>query len=104
MSADEIHVGDKGTQFVVTLYDGTTVVDISTSSARTLEFKMPTGTVFTVTATLSGSGTSGAMSYTIPTTTTLATDGRWKLQAVVEFATSKFRSDIYEFRVYPNLS
>ena len=104
MSADEIRVGDKGTQFQVTLYDGTSVVDISASTARVFEFKMPTGTVSTVTASLSGSGTSGVITYTVDTTTTFAVDGKWKLQARVTFATSSFRSDIYEFRVHPNLS
>ena len=104
MSADEIRVGDKGTQFQVTLYDGTSVVDISASTSRTFEFKMPTQTVFTVTASLSGSGTSGALTYTVDTTTVLAIDGKWKMQAVINFASSRFRSDIYEFRVHPNLT
>lgn len=104
MSANEIHVGDKGTVFNVTLYDGTSVVDISTATAKTLEFKMPTNTVFTVAAAFVGSGTAGGISYTVDTTTVLAIDGKWKMQAVITFANSKFRSDIYEFRVFSNLS
>jgi hypothetical protein len=104
MSADEIRVGDKGTQFNVTLYDGTSVVDLSASTARTFEFRMATGTVFTVTASLVGSGTSGGLTYTVDTTTVLAVEGKWKLQARVLFAASQFRSDISEFRVFSNLS
>lgn len=104
MSADEIHVGDKGTQFNVTLYDGTSVVDISLATAKTFEFQRPDGTTTTLTASFTGSGTAGGLTYTIDTTTTLDTDGKWKLQAVVTFASSKFHSDITEFRVHPNLS
>lgn len=104
MSADEIHVGDKGIQFNITLYDGTSVVDLSGSTARTFEFKSPTGTVSTVTASLLNSGTTGGLTYIIPTTTVLSIDGQWKMQAVVSFASSIFHSDIKPFNVYPNLS
>lgn len=104
MSADEIHVGDKGTRFSVTLYDGTTAVDISDSTARTLEFRRPDGTIFTASATMSGTGSGGSMYYDLPTTTTLDQDGTWKVQAVVDYPTSRFHSDIYAFIVYPNLT
>lgn len=104
MSADEIHVGDKGTQFTVTLYDGTSVVDLSAATNISLEFKLPTGTVATSTGTITGSGTAGMFSFTVDTSTTWAVDGKWRMQAVVSFSSSKFRSDIYEFRVFPNLS
>lgn len=104
MSADEIHVGDKGTQFTVTLYDGTSVVDLSASTGLTVEFKKPDGTIVTGTTSITGSGTAGTFTFTADTTTTWAADGKWRMQVVASFSTSKFRSDIYEFRVFPNLS
>jgi hypothetical protein len=104
MSQDEIHIGDKGTQFNITLYDGTSVVDISTSTGRTFEFLSPTGTVTTVTASFVGSGTAGGLTYTTESTTAFPVDGQWKMQAVVTFANSLFHSDILTFNVYPNLS
>lgn len=104
MSADEIHVGDKGTQFTVTLYDGTSIVDLSAATNISLEFKLPAGTIVTGTASIIGSGTAGQFMFTADTSTTWSADGKWRMQAVVSFSASKFRSDIYEFRVFPNLS
>jgi hypothetical protein len=104
MSADEIHVGDKGTRFAITVYDGTTAVDISASTARTLEFRKPDGTIFTATAALTTGGTDGGMYYDVPTTTTLDQSGRWKMQGVVSFSGSVFHTDVYPFLVEPNLT
>lgn len=108
MAADEIHVGDIGTVFTITIYDGTTAVDISsasfTSTARQLLFRKPDGTISTQTAALTSGGTNGSLSFTAPSTL-FDSDGTWKVQAVLMLGTSTatYHSDIYIFRVYPNL-
>lgn len=103
MSQNEIHLLDSGTVFTMTLYDGSSVFDISGATGVAVVFQSPVGTSSTVSAHIVGSGTSGAINYTT-TSTTFPVDGTWKVQAVVTFATSKFYSDINSFRVYPNLT
>lgn len=103
MSQNEIHVEDKGTTFTVTLYDGSSVVDISAVESIYFKFKKPDSTIHTATATLTTSGTDGVSEFTVNTTTILDQDGTWMLQAVFNFSTTSYSSDIYEFRVYPNL-
>jgi hypothetical protein len=103
MSQDEIHVGDKGTAFNVTLYDGTTAVDISLATSKVFVFEKPSGTKMSVTATVSGTGSLGTMTWSVPTTTTIDEDGEWRLQAKVGFSDSSYHTDITRFTVYPNL-
>ena len=101
MSANEIHVGDVGTIFEVTVMDGTAVVDISTATTKQLIFKKPDGTLLTKDASFKTTGVDGILRYT-----TIAADldqaGGWKLQAYIEMPTGKWHSDITEIIVYGN--
>lgn len=103
----EIHLGDIGTIFRVTLYDkacdGTSaVLDISGATTLEMIFKAPSGAKTTQTATLTGDGTDGQLEYV-----TVADDldevGEWKIQVYVVFPSGSWRSDIGKFTVYANL-
>lgn len=104
MSQNEIHIGDKGTVLRATIKDSGTAIDISSASSLYFIFKKPGGTAFTVTASYVNAGTDGSIQYTIPTTTTLDEAGKWQLQAKIEFSSTQFHSDIYEFTVFKNLA
>ncbi len=102
--ADEIHVGDIGTVFTVTLTENSVAVDISSATVKQLIFKAPEpdGTVSTKTALFTTDGHDGKLSYT-----TIANDlnrsGVWKVQAYVEVTSGKWHSSYTTFTVYPNL-
>lgn len=106
MAADEIHKGDTGTEITATIYDGTTVVDLSginTSTGRLFYLQDSNGNVSTLTASIVGSGTSGGLIFT-SASGTFATSGTYKLQAVITFSGKTFSSDVYTFKVHPNLA
>lgn len=106
MSVNEIHVGDC-TVFKPTIYDGSSVVDISsaTTTSLLLFFKKPGGSVTTQTASFVTTGSDGALKFTA-SASLLDSDGLWQLQAKVTLGTttSVFYSDVYKFQVYPNLA
>jgi len=101
MSA-EIHKGDVGTVFQVTLLDGTTVVDISGATTKQILFQKPNGTTMTKNATFVTDGTDGKLKYTT-VANDLDTIGLWKIQARVVLPTGSWHSDTGTFRVYKNL-
>ena len=103
MSANEIHKGDIGTQFTVTVQDGTTAVDISSASSKQLIFKKPGGTILTKTTSFVSDGTDGKMQYTT-VDGDLSDDGVWKMQGKVIIGGNTFSTDITSFKVYRNLS
>jgi hypothetical protein len=102
MSANEIHLGDIGTIFDVTVMDGTTAVNISTATVKQFILKKPDGSSVTKTASFKVLGADGVLTYT-----TLANDldqaGTWSLQVYIEMPTGKWHSDTYSFVVYLNL-
>ena len=101
MAANEIHKGDIGTKFTVTVYDGTSTVNDS-GGTKTILFKKPGGTTLTKTAS-DEDAANGAISYT-----TVSGDldeiGTWRIQAkVVTSGGSTFNTDISTFKVYDNI-
>ena len=84
--AEEVHVGDIGTIFRATMYDGSTVLDISGASTLQLIFAKPDGTTLTKTAVLTNDGTDGIMEY-ITVDGDLDTKGDWKIQGYVALYT-----------------
>ena len=65
MAANEIHVNDVGTQFLVTVTDGSSAVDISSATTKELIIKKPSGTKLTKATAFSTDGTDGKMKYNI---------------------------------------
>ena len=65
MAANEIHMNDVGTKFLVTVTDGTTAVDISSATTKQLIFQKPSGTKLTKATAFTSDGTDGKMQYSI---------------------------------------
>ena len=63
--AAEIHVGDVGTRFLVTINDGSNTVNLTDATLRQLNFRKPDDTVVYRTASVAGDGSesSGVMFY-----------------------------------------
>ena len=103
MAANEIHVDDLGTKFIVTVKDGDSVIDVSGATTKNIIFKKPSGTKVTAAASFEVDGSNGVISY-IATGTDLDEAGTYKIQAhVVLSAGNEFHSDISTFKVYRNL-
>jgi hypothetical protein len=102
MSADEIHVGDVGTQFLITMHDGETVIDVSSAATKELRFKKPNGSVIVKNASFVLTGADGRIQYfTLPGDLDL--DGYWKVQAHVVMPTGEWYSNSETFEVFANL-
>jgi hypothetical protein len=102
-SVYEIHVGDIGTAFEITLMDCDVVVDISTASTKSIVFKKPNKAVVSQTAAFKTDGTDGILQY-LSQANDLDQKGTWSIQAIVEFPSGdKWSSDIAKFKVYENL-
>lgn len=102
MAQPEIHVGDIGTTFEVTLKQSAAVVDLSSATVKQIYFMKPDGSTLTKTASFTTDGTDGKIYYNT-TTGDLDTAGDWQLQAVVTFGASVWHSSIAAFAVFPNL-
>ena len=98
----EVHTGDVGTKFKLTIYDGSTIVDVSSSTSKYIKFEKPGGTDITKAASFDTDGTDGIIYYTSESGV-LDTVGVWKMQAIIGFTANEFRSNVETFRVYPNI-
>ena len=100
--ASEIHVDDVGTQFLLTIMDGSAAVDISSASTKQIIIKKPSGTKMTKSATFSSDGSDGKIYYS-----SIADDldetGSYKLQGKVIISDGTFYTDITTFKVHRNL-
>lgn len=111
---NEIHVGDIGTEFIVTLTEcdstGATVpVDVSSATSKQFKIFNPDQTVLTVNASFTsigsggtGDGTDGKLSY-FTVSGDLDQAGKYKIQAIVAFSSGTWSSTIQSFRVKENL-
>ena len=102
MAANEIHMNDVGTKFLVTVTDGTSAVDISSATTKQLIFQKPSGTKLTKATAFTSDGTDGKMQYSI------ASDDfdearSYKLQGKVVISDGTFYTDIHTFKVHRNL-
>ena len=105
MAANEIHMNDVGTKFLVTVTDGTTAVDISSAtsgSSKIIIFKKPSGTKEEKNASFNTDGTDGIMNYTIQTDD-LDEIGTYQIQGKVVISDGTFFTDIKKFKVHRNL-
>ena len=103
MSA-EIHVGDIGTQFIITLKDqDNAVMDISAVITKQIILKKPSGISVIKTATFVTDGTDGKIYYRA-ITDDLNESGDWEIQAkVITDDPYTWNSSIGEFLVEDNL-
>lgn len=100
---EEIHVGDIGTVFEVTVQESGTALNISTATVKQILLEPPSGTMLTKTAAFVTDGTDGKISYTT-ILGDLSEAGQWLLQVYLEMPTGKWHSDTQRFQVYGNLS
>lgn len=101
-TSTDMHVGDIGTVIEVTLYDGGSVVDISSATVKQFMLEKPDGTTVTKSASFTTDGTDGKLRYTT-IANDLDTAGDWQLQVYVEMTAGKWNSDVGAFTVLPNL-
>lgn len=110
----EIHVGDIGTRFTVTmketLKDGTVaVVPIGGASRLDMIFQAPRGQFFLRQGTLLTDGDDGKMFYDIAFASELDEAAilpghpLWKLQGHVDIGGGSWRSSVPDFEVHPNI-
>lgn len=103
MPADEIHIGDIGVQFLATIKDGSSVVNISTATTKQLNFRKPSGSILNKTASFYTNGTDGQIYYT-SISGDLDECGTWSLQGYISMAGGTWSTDIYKFQVHRNIS
>ena len=103
MAAD-VHVGDVGTSVRLTIRDqDNAVVDLSSTSARTIFLVKPNGQVLTKTAVLVGGGTGGIMEY-VSISGDFDLPGHWKAQGKVVNASGTWNSSVISIPVLPNVN
>lgn len=99
----QIHVGDKNVDFVVTIMEDCTAIDVSTATTLTIYLKKPSGETLTKTATFVTDGTDGLIHYQ-SVDGDLDESGVWKIQAQVDMGSgSSYHSIIKTFKVACNL-
>ena len=91
----EIHVGDVGTIFTITVYkeDGT-ICNLATASTKEIIFKPPTGASFAKAASFVTDGTDGKMRVTMGNEFTVAGDWQGEAHVIdggIENYSSKFK-------------
>ena len=100
--ASEIHYGDIGVNFNITVMNDTVPLNVSNANSISIIFQKPDSSDLTKTASLVTNGTDGKIKYT-----TVAGDldqiGTWQIQARVNFGASVFSTDIQKFKVYRNI-
>ena len=99
----EIHVGDIGTEFRITILDDdNTIVDLSSASIIEIIFLKPDGSRNVVSAELYTDGTDGIIKYNT-VSGDLDQSGVYKIQAYVEVGAGNYYSSIGTFKVFCNL-
>lgn len=104
MIQEDIHVGDIGTVFTLTIKDEDgSPVDLSSATIKQILFKSPkTKTLLTKAATFVTSGSDGKIQYeTIDGD--LDESGLWKIQGYIESPSWTGHTSKEDFVVYPNL-
>jgi hypothetical protein len=100
----DIHVGDIGTIFRLTIMDGTSVVDISGATTMEIIFKKPSASVVTETASFTTDGTDGQMEWATGVVGDLDEAGSWEWQGRIVMPSWEGKTSILTFDVVANLS
>ena len=100
--ASEIHVGNIGTRFSLTIEESGSGVDVSSASSISVIFRKPDDEVIVRTGSLLSDGTDGKIYYD-----TIAGDldeaGHYKVQAKIALPAGTFYTDIHDFKTHCNL-
>jgi len=99
----EIHVGDIGSQFLITIKNQDDVVEnISLATTKEIIFLSASNVEKTRTASFYTNGTDGKIVYTLADGD-IDVAGIWKYQAKIITPSGTWFTNIEEFRVYPNI-
>lgn len=102
--ADQIHVGDFGTVYELTIKENAAAVDVSSFTTLEIFWLKPDGTTLvTNTAVFSTDGTNGKIKYVTTTNAEINQAGTWKMQGHISKAGEEHRSSIVTFPVINNL-
>jgi len=99
----DIHVGDIGTIFEITVQDAGVIMDISSATLMEIKLRKPDGSVSVYNATHTTDGTDGKMRYIVIADTEIDQYGRWGIQSRVVTPQGDWNSSIDTFDVAPNL-
>lgn len=100
--SDEIHVGDVGTIFQVTINSAGIPVDVSSATLKNIILRNPVGRKITGAASFVNTGADGKIKYST-VAGNINMSGIWNLQVEITMPTGSWKSDISEFKVYENL-
>lgn len=100
--SDEIHVGDIGTQFIVTIKESGVALDISAATDVLFNIRKPSNTLLSVSGSFLTDGSDGVATYT-----TIEGDldevGTYKIEAAVSIDGGVFTSSSASFKVHHNV-
>lgn len=99
----DIHIGDIGTIFILTIMDGTEIVNISSASTMEITFTDPSSSKTVHTASLTTDGTDGKMEYETSSPGILAEAGEWQWQGRIVIPSGDWKTNILTFDVETNL-
>ena len=100
--SSQIHVGDIGTQLIMTVKDDGEIVDISQASALHVFIKKPDAQTYTKTGIILNDGTDGKMRY-VSVAGDFNAAGNYKIQGKVTLTSGLYYTSISTFKVYCNL-
>lgn len=99
----QIHKDDIGTVFRLLIKDQDDAIqDISAATTKDIIFTKPTGEKLTKAGSFTTNGTDGYIQY-VSVSGDLDTVAMWNLQAHIIQSGTSFKTDIYSFKVFPNL-
>jgi hypothetical protein len=102
-TSPEVHVGDVGTQFILTVYNQDSVLqNLSTATLLKINFYTPSRVTKERTASLYTSGADGKMVYTL-IDGDIDESGEWSYQGLITFPAGNWSTNIEKFIVYPNI-
>ena len=102
MAENEIHVGDVGTLFIVTVMENDAVLDIRLATTKQIIFKSPSGVKKVKDAEFVTDGRDGKLQYETIENDLNKAEG-WNIQVYLEFESGTWHTDIATFHVYENL-
>jgi hypothetical protein len=99
----DIHVGDIGTVFILTIQDGAQIVDISAATTMEITMTNPSVSKTVHTASHTTDGTDGKMEYETTAANVLDEEGTWQWQGRVVLPPGDWKTNILSFTVLANL-
>lgn len=103
-TSPEIHIGDIGTNFIVTVFNqNSQLMNLASSTGLTIRFRKPDGVSMDKIAELYTNGTDGKLVYTLEEDD-IDIAGQWSSQAIIEFTDGAWHTNIVNFTVYANIA